>query len=347
MEAGLSPAAGPNPQPFVDLGVTHRETLGTGVELLIAPRHVISWSEFLQAAPGFSIALDGYVVGPPHYSPDGPHLNLNHHEQVDRLGTRSTTGQVHVNLKQGLMSAFELAGFPCMHIFANDPDQDVSTAVWLLKHHERVTRNGEPLINRLVQAEDLLDTTAGAYPFDPRSDLARELNWIYDPYTQSRLSGKLIAATGAEMAAVIAAVGSRISEYVVGRGQQLPLDLRLERLGGGPGWALIREVGAAARTELYQAGERAFVAAAEAGEGKFKYSIGKMSPFIPFPIAELYEVLNKAEGIPDGEKDCWGGGDIIGGSPRRSHSRLSPPEIEKIINGYLEFLRHQTLPVMH
>ena len=234
-----------------------------------------------------------------------------------------------------------------MHLFANDPDQDVSLSVWLLKHHERVTRNWEPMINRLVQAEDLLDTTAGAYPFDPRSDLARELNWVFDPYTQSRQSGKLFAASGAEMANIIAAVGQRISEYVVGRGQQLPLDLRLERIGGGTGWALIREIGSAARTELYQTGCRAFVAANEVGEGLFKYSIGKMSPFIPFPIVELYDVLNKAEGIADTNKDRWGGGDIIGGSPRRAQSKLSPAEIEQIINGYLEFQQHQLERHLH
>lgn len=241
-----------------------------------------------------------------------------------------------MNLKQGLMETFGQNGIPNLLIQVNDSDQDVCTSVWLLRNHERVAGSrSEPAINRLVYAEDMLDATAGAYPFDPKSKLVRELTWIFDPYTQSRMSGRLFTSTGSEMASIIAAVGERITRYSVGHGEEMALDTRFEKLGGGPKWALIREVGAGARTGLYQSGTLAFIAAAEAGNGRWKYSIGKMSPFVRFPVQDLYDVLNKAEGIASSETDRWGGGDIIGGSPRKAGSKLTPAELERIVNGYL------------
>ena len=318
------------------LRVTHREPLGDGIELWVAPRHVISMRDFKRHAPAYSIALDGYVHGKPEFDPSGPRLNLNHHEEVDRLGTRATCEQVLINLKQGLLNCFQSHGGPRVNICVNDSDQDVSLSVWLLKNHERVSFNrSEPLITRLVSVEGLLDTTAGAYPFDPKSEVVRELNWIFDPYTQSRISGRLFTATGADMAATIAAVGERITRYSIGRGEKLALDTRYDRIGGGPEWSLVREIGPGARTALFQSGCFAFVSANDAGNGRYKYSIGKMSPFVRFPILALYDVLNKCEGIADNCADRWGGGDIVGGSPRGAGSKLAPAEIEQIVNGYL------------
>lgn len=76
----ISPQAGKH---TIDLGVTHRETLVTGVQLFVAPRHVMKWDHFVQASPSFSIALDGYVHGAPRFDSKGPRLNLNHHKDVD------------------------------------------------------------------------------------------------------------------------------------------------------------------------------------------------------------------------------------------------------------------------
>jgi hypothetical protein len=57
-----------------------------------------------------------------------------------------------------------------------------------------------------------------------------------------------------------------------------------------------------------------------------------MSPFVYFPIEEIYKRLNAAEGRLHGSRDAWGGSDTVGGSPRLSHSRLKPGEVERIIN---------------
>lgn len=328
-----------SPEPGEVLGVTHWDMIGDGLSLAVAPRHVVRWDDFTKVAPDFSIALDGYVFGRPRFDRSGPYLNLNHHEEVDRLGTRSTCAQVMVNLRQGLPNVFVDEGSPRMNIFVNDPDQDVCVSVWLLRHHREIlnTRR-EAFVNKLVLVEDMLDTTAGAFPFKATEPIVQELTWIFDPYAQARASGALLRADGAEMAAINAAVGERITQYSHRKSERMALDTRYEQLGGGDDWMLIHEIGPGARTALFHSGCLAFVSACELEGGRYKYSIGKMSPLVHFPIEELYGVLNSFEGIPGDAIDRWGGGDIIGGSPRKAGSRLSPNEVERIINRYLKMI---------
>lgn len=314
----------------------YREKLAEGVNLSVAPREVVQWDEFREHAPRFSIALDGFVYGRPRFDPEGPHLNYNHHEEVDRLGTRSTCAQVLIGLKQCLMDSFRPDGSPRMEVFVNDPDQDVALSVWLLQNHERIEGpKSEPLVNRLVHAEDVLDATAGAYTFDPNSKLMREVAWIFDPFTQARAAGRVFAMDAPEMVNVIRAVGERITRYSLGEGETKALDLRYEAIGGGDGWAMIQEIGMAARTGLYHAGGRAFVSAKENPDGSYSYSLGKMSPYVRFPITDLYGVLNAAEGLETGAANSWGGSDIIGGSPRMTASSIEPKDLEDLINRYI------------
>jgi hypothetical protein len=155
-----------------DLGEIYGENLARGISLVVCPGKEISWEQFLQIAPPRSIALDGLVRGAPKFSIDTLHANFNHHQDVDRLATRSTSGQVLVALKQGLLDGYYEGGYPRFNLYVNDPDQDSSLAVWLLVNHQRFTgTKSEPLLNRLIYAEDMLDTTAGAYPFEPSSSL--------------------------------------------------------------------------------------------------------------------------------------------------------------------------------
>jgi hypothetical protein len=307
------------------------------IELRIEPRVVKSWEEFLRDAPPFSVALDGYVRGRPRFDPGGPHVNFNHHEDVDRLSTRSTCGQVFVALKQGLLDTFSQDSEPKAEVWVNDCDQDTCVALWLLQNSERVAGlKSEPLVNRLVGMADLLDTTAGAYPMDPGAAILRELNWVFDPYWQARLSGRLAVMDEPEMRNVMVAVTTRITAYSLGQGQKLELDTAYAKLGGGPGWAMIEETGPHGRSALFAQGVRAFAAVRQRDEQSWVVSLGKMSPFVSFPILELYDHLNEAEGIAADDPDRWGGGDTIGGSPREAGCRLSPERLAEVINACLE-----------
>lgn len=295
------------------------------VEPTTAP---LSWDAFCASVPEFSIALDGYVRGGPQFDARGPRANFNHHEDVDRLATRATCAQVLMAIRQGLFLTFHDASGAGAEVFVNDCDEDVCTAWTLLNHHYLVAGTMNPLVNRLVAMEDALDCTAGAYPFPADLPALRELAWVFEPYRRFRLSGQIDRKEAAAYEGVITDVEHRIIQHVTGKGKETVLDLRYERIGGGPGWTMVREVGAQARTGMFSDGIRAFVAVRERGDGRYTYTIGKMSPFVPFDLAALTARLNEAEGAT---ADRWGGGDTIMGSPRVGGSVLSPETVASMI----------------
>lgn len=306
------------------------------INLHVEPRKVITWEEFVSNAPEYSIALDGYVKGPPKFTRKGPYANFNHHEGVDRLSTSATCAQIYLAIKQGLFDTFKLKGESEANVFVNDCDHDVCSSYFLLKHHERISGiKSEPLINKLINLVDMLDRTGGTYPVDPHSSAMMEHAWIFEPYTEARLVGRVPEMGENEMRNVIEVVSQRILDYSLGRGQKLELKTDYDILGSGKNWKLVAEKGSHSRTKMFADGIQAFVAVRE-NDGKTHYSIGKKSPYIDFPIEELYAYLNVVEGLDPNSGQCWGGSDIIGGSPRETGSRLKPQELEKLINEFLE-----------
>ncbi|HMK44251.1 MAG TPA: hypothetical protein VK445_08955 [Dissulfurispiraceae bacterium] len=301
------------------------------ITLVLEPGVVMSWADFLGSKPPYSIALDGYVSGPPLVDLKGPYANFNHHEGVTRLGTRSTCAQVFFSLRLGLYDLFSQDGKPRAQVFINDIDQDVCLSWWLLQHPEKLTGLGfESHLLRLILFEDILDTTAGAYPSHPDSSAMRKQAWIFQPYTDARCSRKLYLCQPAERLEIVAEVGRRLDSVAAGSEEELSLDSEYEIIGGGAGWKLIKETGSHARTRLFAEGTKAFVSLVIEEHGVYTYSIGKMSPFVRFPLERMYDRLNLAEG--KGGADRWGGSDTIGGSPRMSGSRLRPQDVERIVN---------------
>ena len=99
----------------------------------------------------------------------------------------------------------------------------------------------------------------------------------------------------------------------------------------GQGWRMLVEQGPHARTSLFASGVSAFVSVLERPDGGWTYTIGRMSPFVAFPMERAYAALNEAEGTKPGPQG-WGGSNTIGGSPRGTGSRLSPADVERVIN---------------
>lgn len=296
----------------------------TSISLHVRPGPSISWDEFVAKAPPFSIALDGIVAGGPRFDPSGPRANFNHHEDVDRLATRATCAQVLMAIRQGLFATFRDAAGARAEVWVNDPDEDVCVAWTLIHHHHLAAAAMNPMFNRLVAMEDALDCTAGAYPFPPDLPALQELAWVFEPYRQFRLSGQIPKLDARAYRTVITDVEARLLAHVTGRGGSIPLDTRYERIGGGDGWVMVREVGAQARTGMFADGIRAFVAVSEAPNGRHEYKIGRMSPFVPLNLAALCRHLNEQEGDA---ANPWGGSDVIIGSPRGGGSRLSPSDV--------------------
>ena len=306
------------------------------IRVYLEPRVVIQWQDFINSKPPFSIALDGYVKGPPRFLIQGPYANFNHHEGVARIATRSTCAQVYYYIRLGLLDTFQKNGEPNARVYINDVDQDVCLSCWLLKNSTKLERlRFDNVLVQLILFEDILDASAGAYPINPDNPQIRRQAWIYEPYTQARMDGSIYRMSKKEMKDILRSVCARIDAAIDGRSGEIELDTRFEKIGGGPGWQLIDEQGPYARTKLFSEKIKAYVALVENKEDRYAYTIGKMSPFVTFPLERIYSALNKAEGLSS-QENCWGGSAIIGGSPRKTGSRLSPEKVQKVINACIK-----------
>jgi len=311
----------------------------SGIILHAEPGVVMNWDDFQTQRPPFSIALDGYVSGISKYSPAGPFANFNHHEGVDRLSTRSTCMQLFLSIKLGLFNSFKREGKPFAHVFVNDADQDVCLSYWLMSNPDKVaTLTWEDPFTRFLVIEDFIDASAGAYPFDDShkpDSLLKKLAWVFEPYTAARSERRLHLMNGQDLIGLIEAVYHRITLFTENRSQSIEIDAEPEIIGGGPGWKMIVERSGYGRTKIYASGTGAFVGMRKRSDGNYTYVLGKMSPYISFPLVKIYEALNNSENLKSVD-NVWGGSDLIGGSPRKTGSRLSPPEVEQIVNQVIQ-----------
>lgn len=295
----------------------------------------MTWEKFCEQTPPYSIAIDGYVnVGPRFQdaSQGGPRMNLNHHEEVDRFATRATCAQALLDVRVGLFDAFRLDDEPHCIVYTNDCDQDVCTTWFILKYGWLAEHVINPNLNKLVYMQDMLDTTGGAYPFPKDMPILRELAWIYEPYTNFRMNGGLSKRNDRQFMDIVKDVELRILQYLHGKSESISLKTKYNVLGGGHRWSLVREIGAQARTGMLADGIKAFVSVRERPDGKYDYTVARMSHLINFPVPDILARLTEAEGLEFGR---WGGGNTIGGSSRNHGSRLTPSEIQTIINDYL------------
>ncbi len=288
----------------------------------------LTWQEFRLTHPAGSIALDGYVGEGPAFDTNGPYLNANHHEGVDRLATLSTAQQILMDTRMGLDKAFTKDGIFAPNVYVNDCDQDVCAA-WFLLNNISQTKAPSPILNRFINVAGTLDATAGAFPYDRDLRILAELAWVFEPYTMFRASGEMAKKDNIQYKSVIQSVEGRIQQHLLGRGESAKLDTRYNVVGGGKNWKMIEELGKDGRVGALVDGIDAYVSVQELPDDKWRYTIGRRSQFIPFDVPMLIDRLNEAENCTT---DRWGGAAIIGGSPRVNASKLTPQEVEKLIN---------------
>jgi hypothetical protein len=301
----------------------------------------VSWTEFCETHPRFSIALDGYVSGISRFDRHGPWLTLDHHADVDRLSARATCAQVLLSIRQGLFDTFRDKHGRRATVHANDCDEDVCLSWFLLQNPELGLLPSHTRLNRLVQAVDVLDTTAGAslHPLDRA--LMSELAWVFEPYREARMQGALDLPLADLQSRIIAAVSNRIREHLMDKGGMVTPDTRFQRIDGGKGWSMVREIGAQARAGMVEAGIRAYVSVRERVDGAWAYAVGRVSPFVPFNVLAILRELNAAE---DSTRGSWGGGNLVGGSPRLHGSGLTPDDVSRIVGRVLARAHSQRQP---
>ena len=83
---------------------------------------------------------------------------------------------------------------------------------------------------------------------------------------------------------------------------------------------MVREIGQQSRMGMLNDGIRAYVSVRRRAGGSWAYSIGRASPFTSFDVPAILGALNDAE---PGGRGKWGGGNLVGGSPRQHGSALT------------------------
>lgn len=305
------------------------------VELIVEPRKVYTWKQFISEKPAYSIALDGFVNAKTKRLVQGPYANFDHHFKSDRLATRSTSEQVMIEVHMGLFEVFKQKGEHYAKVYVNDCDEDTCLAYWLLKYFDKIPLKYLFKINRLVYCEDRLDSTAGSYPL-LQAEFRKQMAWMFEPYYRLRFTGKLSNLSASDMKDVIEQVCARITKHILGDNSQISLKGTFKKIGGGKNWAIVQESGPYSRAALFSNHVNAFVSLLSTrDDGRYVYTLGRTSVWIPFDVPKLYKEFNKHEKVSISRTNRWGGSDTIGGSPRETGSSLAPKDIERIINSFL------------
>lgn len=306
------------------------------MQLIIQPGEVVSWKHFCRNSLPPAIALDGYVNDGPKYSTHGPHLNFNHHENVNPLATRSTCSQVLLALHAGLFSSFLTNGQPSANIYINHCDEDVCLSVFLLFHYNLIEHSNNSLINRLVFIEDMLDTTAGFYTFPDEMHLLQKVMWVFKPYADFKQQNGLAQKNIQQYQLVIDSVAERILAFLKNQSGLVELDTYYQTLVQNPHWRMVEEIGQHARLGMSRDRIKAFISVHYNGKDNYRYTLFRLSPFIPFPIPAILKQLNLSEGIESGDTDRWDGSPLMAGSPRNKGSKLTPQEVRDIITAVVK-----------
>ena len=139
------------------------------------------------------------------------------------------------------------------------------------------------------------------------------------------------------MARILDEVHHRIERFLRGQGETMPLLGDYRTVGGGDGWVLVDIDHQHARQKMVEAGVKAAVEVYSRAADHYLYSIWRRSEYIvDFPVAEILRALNRAEGYDPDDMRGWGGSENVGGSPRGRGSRLTPEQVEVVVNQVVE-----------
>jgi hypothetical protein len=303
------------------------------IDLVVRPGPALTREQFLASHPGYSVALDGYVFGPPWLTTTarGPYRNFNHHELVDRSCMSATCEQARRAVILGFYDLFRRGGERCAQLYVNDCDQDVCLSTWILMNPERAL---EPLVRTISQINDLLDMSAGVFPMPHERDLLGQVRWVFDPYLRAR--PHLVEMTSMTMREVIRDVHHRLDQFAMGRAETIGLSGTVTRIGGGLGWVFAEVSHQTARMQLVASGVSAAVELFGRAGDRYLYTIWRRSEYVVgFPLGRILGALNLAEGFQIDDPTGWGGADNVGGSPRGRGSALAPIAVELIVNGVI------------
>ena len=289
---------------------------------------------FLRTAPERSFALDGYLVSEPFIDNEKKIAVPDHHFRVDRLITRCTVAQIVLNLRLGRYASIFDGNGP-VHAFFESIDPDVIFSLWVIEYWYDVQHQWGARFENLLRYQDLVDTTAGTYPF-PHNDDLFELSWVFDPYFRALGRGELDGKDLQTYYDVILECFERIEMYMRGSGGQVSLDQSYDVIERHDDWGIFVAHGSLSRMKIVADGCYAFMLVRERRDGRRTVTLQRTCVEQKhFAIEMMYGPLNRAESRPE----LWGGNGIVGGSPVPSGTWQPIPQLSRIAQDVIAYTR--------
>jgi hypothetical protein len=215
-------------------------------------------------------------------------------------------------------------------VHLNDCDADTCLSVWLLRHPERVD---EAAVRALVRWEGCLDAHGGCALGRVPGEHLPHIAWVFDPYVRWREDEAADVGADTQLR-VIEEVGARIDAWADGRADELDDDSGYEVLWRTEHAVAVAEHGPYARLALQADGRSCFVAVRRHG-GRTVMTIGRVDDDVPLDLLSVWSDLNELEGRGPHHDDRWGGGDLIGGSPRTSGTTLDVDAVCAVVERHV------------
>lgn len=345
------PASVPPPRPIApELPTSRYEIVGAPAGVvcsespnvrLVVERGLTVTEEARGRYPEQSIFLDGVFGGAPFLDNKARQYSLDHHAGCPRPLMLATCEQATVMVAQGL----PLDDGP-WHLFINEPDLDAVLGAWVLLNHRALLKDDQRLLRRampLIRVQGLID--AHGLEMDALAALPRR---FYEAQ-----KSRIYELRGVEIR--LKADGDWETMDPLRYAHDLLVRIDHELLGPGA----LRGAKPAPRYDEVQLPARKLAVLCISTEGiyevetqlrqryhdelgvivldrgKGRMTLRQVDPFLPTTLSDLYPVLNERDpNVSDESDNRWGGSDDIGGSPRRTGTGLSGPDVLHIASEF-------------
>jgi len=278
------------------------------------------WDQFQRETPEYSIGLEVMDDAP---GLRGHRVHFDHHAGVVREATMSAALQAYIAVRQGKLMDKWLKKTRPVNVWVWNSDQDVCLAAFVLENHALLERTeGTPLLRWIVQYNNKIDVCGGLYPFSLDELVNNHFTWVFEPYRQQRMRGK-VQGDADLVRRSIREVCDRLEQLIQGNAGIAPITAKPEVLYISTcNFVIADEKGdPAARLVLAAQGHTNLISLiCQRENGRYTYSIIRGSPYDDesFPIPQLVQAFQAAED----QEHVWGGSNLAAGSDSEEGSSL-------------------------